>query len=162
MKRWMHSLMIPVLLVAFTSAGFSGNVFASAASELAKENRARKEKEEKSKRKKTLKSKESYLLFKPEFYAQYQKSKSRTGYLTVEMHFKLLSEDDVAQVEEHGPLIESRFLQLIASQPDGALRTLRGREILRGQAKKAIRKVMKKATGDPIISEVYFTKYMAD
>ena len=162
MKRWIHRMMIPVLMCTFASAGFSTKVFASAASELAKENRARKAKEEKSKRKKTLNSKASYLLFKPEFYTQYQKSKSHMGYLSVEIHFKLQSEDDVGQVNEHAPLIQSSFLQLIANQPRGALRTLRGREILRGQAKKTIRKVMKKATGDPIISEVYFTKYLAD
>mgnify|MGYP003960453755 FL=1 len=139
----------------------SVEVAASGASAIAKQNKERQAKEATAKLKSGLKAKSGYIKLSPDIRTQYPLKRNKVGYLNVAIQLKLETELSGVHVEEHQPAIHQAFVELVSSQPPGSLRTIKGREMLRGQAKQKFKTIMKELTGEEVVTEVYFTKFLA-
>ena len=104
----------------------------------------------------------AYFKVQPEIYTQYLRQKGDMGLVRVELQFKLKASDAPELLEQYQPALTSAFVNLIAKQPKGSLQSIQGREKLRKKSKKALRKTMKDLTGNGVIEEVLFTKYLAE
>jgi flagellar FliL protein len=117
---------------------------------------AKVEKEVSAEKKKEALSKATamYLDLAPAFVVNLD-SDSDVRYLQVEISVMVHSEEDIALLELHKPVIRHHLTLLFSSQDFAELRTNEGKETLQADALALIRKVMKDVTGYPIVKAVY-------
>lgn len=109
---------------------------------------------EKKKKKALGKAKAMYLDLAPAFVVNLD-SDSDVRYLQVEVSVMVHSQEDIALLELHKPVIRHHLTLLFSSQDFAELRTSEGKETLQADALALIRKVMKDVTGYPIAKAVY-------
>lgn len=62
----------------------------------------------------------------------------------------------MATVEHHAPQLRHQLVMLLSDQKDGALGSMEGKEALRQQALMALREVMEKEVGQPVVEDLLF------
>jgi flagellar protein FliL len=147
------------IILGFLSAVLAMAVWASGATEIAKQNKQRMAAEQAAKLLEENKKVVSYVDFEEEIYAEYRKSASSNGMLRVDLKIQVDTTEAKVRVEENRPLLESKFVDLIRKQPVGALRSIAGREKLRAEATTLFQKEMKDLTGKSQVKAVFFSKY---
>jgi len=66
---------------------------------------------------------------------------------------------EIPRIDLHAPALRHRILMLIAGQDGKQLQTREGKEQLRQAALAAVQGQLKGFTGQPIVSDLYFTAY---
>ncbi|GIX22643.1 MAG: hypothetical protein KatS3mg121_1426 [Gammaproteobacteria bacterium] len=84
----------------------------------------------------------------------------RGRYLQVDVAVMARSQKAVDAVKEHAPALRHHLNILFSSQEVAPLRTAEGKEALRQAALETIRKVMIEKTGEPMVEDVYFNKFV--
>lgn len=100
------------------------------------------------------KAKAMYYDLAPAFVVNLD-SDSDVRYLQVEVSVMVHSEEDIALLELHKPMIRHHLTLLFSSQDFAELRTIEGKEMLQADTLALIQKVMKDVTGYPIVKAVY-------
>ena len=65
-----------------------------------------------------------------------------------------------SMLEHHDPAIRDALIMLLSSKQVSEIRTVKGKENLRKQARSQIRKIMKRQTGETVVNAVYFTSFI--
>ncbi len=84
----------------------------------------------------------------------------RVRHLQISIQLRLDNPADSGLLQEHKPAIQNELVMLLSGREAKDIRSSKGKKELRIEATKSIRKVLKKNTGKPLISAVYFTAFV--
>lgn len=102
-----------------------------------------------------------YYGFDPDIVTNYVADNRRTlGYVRVSVELMLPSRDLLKTIEYHEPMILDTIIDILSRQPEQKIKSLTGREELRQQILQQLQVVMKRETGQTMIQDVIFTKYL--
>lgn len=111
---------------------------------------------------KALQSSVSYYGFEPDITTNFVKEGSdyRLGFIRVAVEVMVPDPQYVSIVEHHAPLLRDAFIQILSTAPARQIKTMTGRDQLRRKCLERAKELMRQETGNPVIEEVLFTKYI--
>ncbi|CAM5213718.1 flagellar basal body-associated FliL family protein [Alishewanella longhuensis] len=102
-----------------------------------------------------------YYGFDPDIVTNYVADNRRTlGYVRVSVELMLPSKDLLRTIEYHEPIILDTIIGILSKQPEQKIKSLTGREEVRQQILEQLQFILKRETGQTMIQDVLFTKYM--
>lgn len=109
-----------------------------------------------------LQSSVSYYGFEPDITTNFVKDGSdyRLGFIRVAVEVMVPNPEYVGIVEHHAPLLRDAFIHILSTAPQRQIKTMTGRDQLRMKCLEKARELMRQETGNPVIQEVLFTKYI--
>jgi flagellar FliL protein len=72
----------------------------------------------------------------------------------------VMSQQDLAIVEHHQPLIRDAIIELLGKQTEDTIKSLSGREDLRKTLVTSLNETLLPETGKTVIADLLFTKYL--
>ena len=111
---------------------------------------------------KALQSNVSYYGFEPDITTNFIKQGNdyRLGFIRVAIEVMVPNPQYVGDVEHHAPLLRDAFIHILTSAPERQIKTMTGRDQLRMKCLERAQELMRQETGNPVIQEVLFTKYI--
>ena len=100
-----------------------------------------------------------YIPLDPPFTVNFQKP-SRARFLQLRLQAMTRSPEMEEELEKHMPVIRNRLVLLFSSQSADELGTREGKEKLQTQTLEEIQQVLRQATGEDGVEEVYFTSFV--
>ena len=85
---------------------------------------------------------------------------NKLGYIRVTLELMLEDAKYMEVAEHHSPLLRATAIEIFGSQPEDRVKSLTGREEIRLSCLRKLRKLMKTETGNEVIKDVIFTKYL--
>lgn len=102
-----------------------------------------------------------YYGFEPDITTNYiGTSNKKLGFVRVTVELMLLDMSNLEIVEHHTPLLRDAIVEILSKEPEDKVKSLVGREEIRKKCAEAIKKLLKVETGQEIIRDVLFTKYL--
>ncbi|KZN59011.1 flagellar basal body-associated protein FliL [Pseudoalteromonas luteoviolacea] len=102
-----------------------------------------------------------YYGFEPDIITNYiGQSNKKLGYVRVTIDLMLDDVSNIAVVEHHTPLLRDAIVQILSKEPEESIKSLTGREEIRQRCAAKLKSLLKDETGQEIIREVLFTKYL--
>ncbi len=102
-----------------------------------------------------------YYGFDPDIVTNYISGNRRSlGYIRVTVELMLEDKAYLNAIEHHEPLILDIIYGVISKQPEDKIKSLTGREEIRLSILEKLQQAMKKETGDSMIRDLLFTKYL--
>ncbi|ALQ09092.1 MULTISPECIES: flagellar basal body-associated protein FliL [Pseudoalteromonas] len=102
-----------------------------------------------------------YFGFEPDIITNYiGASSKKMGYVRVTVDLMLNDTSDIAVVEHHTPLLRDALVEILSKEPEEKVKSLTGREEIRAKCVEKLKSLLKEETGQEIIREVLFTKYL--
>ena len=94
----------------------------------------------------------SYYGFEPDITTNYLKEGNdyRLGFIRVAIEV----------IEHHAPLLRNAFVSILSTATERQVRTMTGRDQLRLKCIERAKELMQQETGNPVIRDVLFTKYI--
>lgn len=80
-------------------------------------------------------------------------------YIRCDIQLMTETASEIPSIDRHAPALRHRILMLIAGQDGKQLQTREGKEQLRQAALAAVQAQLEEFTGQPIVSDLYFTAY---
>ena len=106
------------------------------------------------------KSQYAYFGFEPEIVTNYINNKKKLGYVRLSAELMIINAANVEVVEHHAPLLRDAIIGVLSKEPEEKIRSLTGREEVRLKCVREIKRLLKKETGNELIKDVLFTKYL--
>ncbi len=78
--------------------------------------------------------------------------------VTVELMIKDMGNLEV--VEHHQPLLRDAIVEIISKEQEEHVKSLTGREEIRKRCSERVKELLKEETGQEIVHDVLFTKYL--
>ncbi|MCT8127131.1 flagellar basal body-associated protein FliL [Alishewanella sp. BS5-314] len=102
-----------------------------------------------------------YYGFDPDIVTNYVTENRRTlGYLRVSVELMLPSRELLKTIEYHEPLILDTIIGILSKQSEEKVKSLHGREEIRLIILEQLQQVLRRETGQPMVQDVLFTKYL--
>ncbi|MBQ4834013.1 flagellar basal body-associated protein FliL [Pseudoalteromonas sp. MMG010] len=102
-----------------------------------------------------------YFGFEPDIIANYiGASSKKLGYVRVTVDLMLNNTADIAIVEHHTPLLRDAIVEILSKESEEQIKSLAGREKIRATCAAKLKTLLKEETGQEIIRDVLFTKYL--
>jgi len=102
-----------------------------------------------------------YFGFEPDIIANYiAQNNKKLGYVRVTVDLMLSDMANIAVVEHHTPLLRDAIVEILSKEPEENIKSLTGREEIRKRCVERLKTLLKQETGQEIIREVLFTKYL--
>jgi flagellar FliL protein len=102
-----------------------------------------------------------YIAIDPEIVTNYAGDNSKKlGYLLLSIEIMLDSPTFIENIEHHMPLLRATAIEVVGGQSDQQVRSLTGREEMRREILKRFRDTLTKETGNEVIKDIIFTKYL--
>jgi len=107
-------------------------------------------------------SEPAYYGFEPDITTNYVRDTDhfRMGYIRVAVEVMVPDTSDLSTVEYHAPLLTNAFIKIFSKASEQQIKSLTGRDDLRMQCLEEAQRLMRRETGEPIIRDVIFTKYI--
>ena len=107
-------------------------------------------------------AKPSYVYFglDPDIITNYVSGSNEIGFISVSVELMLISEDNLAIIEQHEPLIRDKIISLLGQQSPQELRSMTGREAVRKRIQNEVNSLLKQESGVAAIENLLFTKYL--
>lgn len=104
----------------------------------------------------------SYYGFEPDITTNFIKEGDdyRLGFVRVAIEVMVPDPSYVGIVEHHAPLLRDAFVHILSSAPERQIKTMTGRDQLRMRCVETAQELMRQETGNPVIQDVLFTKYI--
>ncbi|AAV81109.1 MAG: flagellar basal body-associated protein FliL [Idiomarinaceae bacterium] len=104
----------------------------------------------------------SYYGFEPDITTNYLKEGNdyRLGFIRVAIEVMVPDPSYVSVVEHHAPLLRNAFVTILSTATERQVRTMTGRDQLRLKCIERAKELMQQETGNPVIRDVLFTKYI--
>lgn len=97
-----------------------------------------------------------YVELKPSFIANFG-GPGPIRFVKADLAVRVDGGEAVAKVEHHAPQLRHHLVMLLSRQTDESLATPAGKETLRQEALAAIREVLEKEEGAPMVEDLLFT-----
>ncbi|MCK7458868.1 flagellar basal body-associated protein FliL [Idiomarina aminovorans] len=104
----------------------------------------------------------AYYGFEPDITTNYLKEGNdyRLGFIRVAVEVMVPDPSYISVVEHHAPLLRNAFVSILSTATERQVRTMTGRDQLRLKCVERAKELMKQETGNPVIRDVIFTKYL--
>tara|TARA_B100001059_G_C17794633_1_gene562295 strand:- start:74 stop:472 length:399 start_codon:yes stop_codon:yes gene_type:complete len=104
----------------------------------------------------------SYYGFEPDITTNYLKEGNdyRLGFIRVAIEVMVPDPSYVSVVEHHAPLLRNAFVSILSTATERQVRTMTGRDQLRLKCIERAKELMQQETGNPVVRDVLFTKYI--
>ena len=86
--------------------------------------------------------------------------KSKLGYVRITVELMLTDIDNRAIVEHHSPLLRDAIVEIISKEKEQKIKSLTGREEIRKKCSEKVKALLMQETGQEIVHDVLFTKYL--
>jgi flagellar FliL protein len=102
-----------------------------------------------------------YFGFEPDIITNYiGQSNKKLGYVRVTVDLMLEDMSNISVVEHHTPLLRDAIVQILGKEPEETIKSLTGREEIRRRCADRLKLLLKEETGEEIVRDVLFTKYL--
>ncbi|MDX1676695.1 flagellar basal body-associated protein FliL [Arsukibacterium sp.] len=102
-----------------------------------------------------------YYGFDPDIVTNYVTGNRRTlGYVRVTVELMVADQSFLPAIEHHEPLILDTIIGILSKQTEDDVKSLTGREQIRTTILTKLQEVLKRETGNTIIKDLLFTKYL--
>ena len=102
-----------------------------------------------------------YFGFEPDIITNYiGQGNKKLGYVRITVDLMLNDLSDIAIVEHHTPLLRDAIVEILSKEPEENIKSLTGREEIRKRCTTKLKSLLKQETGQEIVREVLFTKYL--
>lgn len=102
-----------------------------------------------------------YYGFDPDIVTNYISGNQRSlGYIRVTVELMLEDKKYLPAIEHHEPLILDLIIGTFSKQQEDKIKSLTGREEIRLAILDKLQKTMVRETGEPMIRDLLFTKYL--
>ena len=102
-----------------------------------------------------------YFGFEPDIITNYiGQSNKKLGYVRITVDLMLSDMANIAIVEHHTPLLRDAIVGILSKEPEENVKSLTGREEIRKRCAEKLKALLKQETGQEVIREVLFTKYL--
>ncbi|SEH84858.1 flagellar FliL protein [Rheinheimera pacifica] len=102
-----------------------------------------------------------YYGFDPDIVTNYISGNRRSlGYIRVTVELMIEDKAYLTAIEHHEPLILDLIIGTFTKQPEDKIKSLTGREEIRLAILDKLQQAMKKETGNAMIRDILFTKYL--
>ena len=106
-------------------------------------------------------SKVGYFGFEPDIITNYiVQGNKKLGYVRITVDLMLNDMSDIRVVEHHTPLLRDAIVEILSKEPEENIKSLTGREEIRKRCTEKLKTLLKQETGQEIVREVLFTKYL--
>lgn len=103
----------------------------------------------------------AYIALDPDIITNYAGDNSKKlGYLRLTIEIMLENGQFIGEIEHHMPLLRATAIEVIGRQTEQQVKSLTGREDMRREILKRFRDRMTKETGNVVIKDIIFTKYL--
>jgi flagellar protein FliL len=101
-----------------------------------------------------------YYGFEPDIVTNYISNKRRIGFVRITAELMIEDVRNVPVVEHHAPLLRDAMIDVLIRQPEQKVKSMTGREEIRVMILERMKELMEKETGQPVIKDLIFTKYL--
>lgn len=101
-----------------------------------------------------------YYGFEPDIITNYINNKKKFGYIRVTVELMLADVDNLDVVEHHSPLLRDAIVDILTKESEEKIKSLTGREEIRRKCVDKLKELLKQETGQEIIKDIFFTKYL--
>ena len=102
-----------------------------------------------------------YYGFEPDIITNYiGQSSKKLGYVRVTVDLMLNDVSNIEVVEHHMPLLRDAIVQILSKESEETIKSLTGREEIRQRCANKLKTLLKEETGQEIVRDVLFTKYL--
>ena len=102
-----------------------------------------------------------YFGFEPDIITNYiGQGNKKLGYVRITVDLMLNDLSDIAIVEHHTPLLRDAIVEILSKEPEENIKSITGREEIRKRCTEKLKALLKQETGQEIVREVLFTKYL--
>jgi flagellar FliL protein len=103
----------------------------------------------------------AYVGLEPDIVTNYAGDNSKKlGYVRVTIEMMVADPSKIMDLEHHMPLLRATAIEVFGAQPEDKIRSLTGREDIRRQLLQKFKDIMKRETGESVIENIIFTKYL--
>lgn len=102
----------------------------------------------------------AYYGFEPEIVTNYISNTTKLGYVRVSVELMIKGNSNLELVEHHAPLLRAAIVEILGQQSAMRIKSLEGREEIRQQCLTVVNELLTKETGQPLVSNLLFTKYL--
>jgi flagellar FliL protein len=103
----------------------------------------------------------AYVALEPDIVTNYAGDNSKKlGYVRVTIEMMVADPAKIMDVEHHMPLLRATAIEVLGAQPEDKIRSLTGREDIRRIVLQRFKDIMKRETGENVIENIIFTKYL--
>ena len=103
----------------------------------------------------------AYFGLEPDIVTNYLGTSSKNiGYVRVTIELMLSSPSHIEAAEHHAPLLRATVIDIFGRQTEEQVKSLTGREDIRRACLEELRRLMRAETGDDMIKDLFFTKYL--
>lgn len=103
----------------------------------------------------------AYIALDPDIITNYAGDNSKKlGYLRLTVEIMLDNAKYIGDIEHHMPLLRATAIEVIGAQSEQQVKSLTGREEMRREMLKRFRSNLIKETGNEVIKDIIFTKYL--
>lgn len=103
----------------------------------------------------------AYVGLEPDIVTNYAGDNSKKlGYVRVTIEMMVADPAKIMSIEHHMPLLRATAIEVFGAQPEDKIRSLTGREDIRRLVLQKFRDIMKRETGEDVIENIIFTKYL--
>lgn len=107
------------------------------------------------------KPKVSYYGFTNDIVTNYVTAGAKDlGYVRITMELMIKDEKYLPIIEHHDPMIQATIVKIFGKEPADKVKSLTGREEIRLEILNEVHAILKKETGDELVKDVLFTKYL--
>jgi flagellar FliL protein len=101
-----------------------------------------------------------YFGFEPDIITNYVSNKKNIGFVRITAELMINDVSNVGIIEHHSPLLRDAIIDVLIRQPEQKIKSMTGREEIRMLILDRLKELMKKETGQPLIRDLLFTKYL--
>lgn len=102
-----------------------------------------------------------YFGFEPDIITNYiNPSAKKLGYVRITVELMLKDMENAEVVEHHSPLLRDAIVEIFSKEPEDRVKSLTGREEIRQKCIDKLKELLKAETGQEIVHDVLFTKYL--
>jgi flagellar FliL protein len=102
-----------------------------------------------------------YYGFDPDIVTNYVAGNRRTlGYVRITVELMVTDKRFFPAIEHHEPLILDTIIGILSKQTEDQVKSLTGREQIRIAILTALQEILRRETGDAIIKDLLFTKFL--
>lgn len=102
-----------------------------------------------------------YYGFDPDIVTNYVSDGQKSlGYVRVTMELMIKDEKFLEIIEHHEPLILDAIVSVFGKESASTIKSLQGREEVRMKILQKVNALLKKETGNELLQDVLFTKYL--
>ena len=104
----------------------------------------------------------AYYGFEPEIVTNYISNRKKLGYVRLSVELMVKKPQQLVSLERHDPLLRAAIVEILGNQTEDKVKSLTGKEDIRRQCFEKVNQLLEQETGEPLVVNLLFTKYLYD